>query len=162
MTRPVRRAWRPPDHLSIPGAGQARVRLVQGAEQAGEVAVGWNGAPAFARVAFGTATDYVTVPAGAGTFAIRPTIGAGATAPVELDEGGVYSIVVVQRDGGLDVQVATDATGTGAVPVGGIETGRGGAAPGGPAAALVVAPLLALAGVLGLLTARRRVARRGR
>jgi len=149
------------DDLSTPGAGQARVRLVQGAEQAGDVAADWNGAPAFARVGFGTATDYVTVPAGPGTFAITPTTGAAATEEVALDEGGVYSVVVVQRDGALDVQVATDATGSGTVPVGGVDTGLGGAA-GDPAAmsgALIALPLLAAAGVLGLV-ARRRAAHR--
>jgi hypothetical protein len=153
------------DDLSMPGPGRARVRLVQGAEQAGEVSAGWNGAPAFDGVAFGTATDYATVPAGAGAFQITQATGPVETEAVTFDEGGVYSVVLVQGDGALDVRVATDATGTGTAPAGGIETGLGGAVAGGPAAgpapALVAAALMALALVLGA-AARRRVARRSR
>jgi hypothetical protein len=152
------------DDLSMPGPGQARVRLVQGAEVAGDVSADWNGAPAFGRVAFGTATDYVTVPAGASTFDIASTTGPAATEPVTFEEGAVYSVVLVQRDGALDVRIATDATGTGSAPTGGIETGLGGTASDGPlsgaAPALIAAPLLALL-ALGLV-ARRRVARRSR
>ncbi|SDG90603.1 DUF4397 domain-containing protein [Pseudonocardia oroxyli] len=143
------------DDLTTPGAGQARVRVVQGAEQAGAVGVRWAGAPAFDGVAFGTASDYATVPAGQGSFEITPATGPATTVPVRLDEGAIYSAVVVQRDGRLDLQLATDADGAAAAPTGGIDTGMGGTAEhpnrprvGGALALLVV-------GALGLAAHRR-------
>lgn len=154
------------DDLTPAGAGQARIRVVQGAEQAGTVAIGWNSARAFDGVAFGTATDYVTVPAGSGSFDVRPSTGPAAQVPVRLAPGGVYSVVLVQRSGRIEAQVATDASGAGEPPAGGIDTGMGGTAPGGPGTglpgvvALVAAAAVALAGAG--VAARRHPARRSR
>lgn len=151
------------DDLTPPAAGQARIRVVQGAEQAGDVAVRWNGAPVADGVRFGSATDYYSVPAGKGTFDIAPT--GGATVPVDLDltTGAVYSMILVQRADGLGTELRTDASGPGAVPTGGIDTGLGGTAtdgpPTGPAPVLVGA--LAGIGLVGAaVVARRTRARR--
>lgn len=146
------------DDLTPPGPDQARIRVVQGAEQAGPLDLRWSAAPAFDDVAFGIATDYVTVPAGSGELEIVPASGPAARVPVLLSAGSVYSVVVVQRDGQLTAQVATDATGSGEVPVGGIDTGLGGTA--GPSALVPagVAMLAVLAGagaLVGLRAARR-------
>ncbi|WP_300018852.1 hypothetical protein [Pseudonocardia sp.] len=61
-------------------------------------------------------------------------------------------MIVVQRDGRLAAQVTTDAAGPGAVPLGGIDTGLGGAA---------TAPVTgwALAGVVLVLIGAGAVAR---
>jgi Domain of unknown function (DUF4397) len=137
----------------MPGPGRARVRVVQGAQQAGPVEVTWNGGSMAGPVAFGTATGYVTVPAGHGTFGIAPSSGGPVTVPVDLAADGVYSVIVVQRGGGIAGQVQTDALGTAHTPAGGIETGMGGTAP-SPSPALppplVVVALVVLVAALGL------------
>jgi Domain of unknown function (DUF4397) len=46
------------DRLTPPGPGEARVRVVQGAEQAGDVAIHWNQAAVADKIAFGSATGY--------------------------------------------------------------------------------------------------------
>jgi Domain of unknown function (DUF4397) len=139
------------DDLTPPAAGQARVRVVQGAEQAGDVAIRWNEVPVSDRIAFGSATAYSTVPAGSGTFEVAPASGPAVPIPTQLADGGVYSVIVVERDGRLVPAVKVDAVGTGEMPTGGIETGLGGSAPAAPAAVMT---LLAV-GLLGFGLVRR-------
>ncbi|QJY49410.1 DUF4397 domain-containing protein [Pseudonocardia broussonetiae] len=148
------------DDLTPPPPGQARVRVVQGAAAADQVRVDWNGAPVL-DVAFGTATSYVTVPAGTGEFTVVPTAGDPARIGVELAAGGVYSVVVVERDGGLAGELRTDALGPDVAPEGGIDTGLGGTAePDVPDAALsAVAAGLLVCTTVGL-GVRRRAHRR--
>jgi Domain of unknown function (DUF4397) len=139
------------DDLTRPGPGNARVRVVQGAQTAGPVTVTWNGNAMTGPVAFATATGYVTAPAGRGTVGMAPANGPPVTLPVDLAAGGVYTVIVVQRGGGLGGQLQTDALGSGVAPTGGIETGFGGTAgpppaPAGPAVALAA---LAVLGVVG-------------
>lgn len=140
------------DDLTPPGPGQSRVRVVQGAEQAGDVQVGWAGALAFEDVPFGTATDYVTVAAGDAAFDVTPASGPATGLPVRLDPGVVYSLVLVQADGQLTARLRSDAVGAAQPPAGGIDTGLGGSAPNGwapRAAVLALAGLVAVAGVRG-------------
>jgi hypothetical protein len=145
------------DDLTPAGPDSARVRVVQGAEAAGPLGVRWAGAPAFDAVAFGTATEYVTVPAGPGSFELVPGSGEPVRIDRRLDAGAVYSVIVVQRDGMLDAQVTPDAAGPGAVPVGGVDTGLGGAAdPPFPGMALVGGALV----LLGMGAAARARVRR--
>jgi hypothetical protein len=152
------------DDLTPPPAGQARVRVVQGAEQAGDVAVTWNGAPVADGVRFGTATAYYDVPAGKGTFEVSPASGAAVPVDLDLAGGGIYSAILVQKAGGLGTELRTDAIGPGATPAGGVDTGLGGTAPdqdGVPAAPIAIGAL-ALLGLVGMSTARRVRARSGR
>ena len=138
------------DDLTRPGPGNARMRVVQGAETAGPVTVTWNGNAMTGPVAFATATGYVTAPAGRGTVGLAPANGAPFTLPVDLAAGGVYTVIVVQRGGGLGGQLQTDALGSGAVPAGGIETGFGGTADPAPAQGpLAAIAVLVLLGAIG-------------
>ncbi len=145
------------DDLSPPPAGQARVRVVQGAGDAGDIALRWNGAPMVDAVAFGSATDYVGVPAGSGSFDVLPARGAETTIPVDLAAGGVYSVIVVQDGGGLAAEVKVDAVGPGSVPAGGIDTGLGGAEPPAPPTWALVG--LAVGALGAVLLARQRAHR---
>jgi hypothetical protein len=146
------------DDLTPPPPGQARVRVVQGAAQAGDVAIRWNDAPVL-DAAFGTATEYVTVPAGPGSFDVEPTGGDPARIDVELAAGGVYSVIVVEDGGVLSGQLRTDALGPDVAPEGGIDTGQGGTADRPDPSAVAG---LVLAGVIaaGLLGTRRWAHRR--
>ncbi|GAA3230898.1 DUF4397 domain-containing protein [Pseudonocardia petroleophila] len=142
------------DDLTPPPAGQARVRVVQGAAEAGDVAIRWNGTPVL-EAAFGSATEYVTVPAGPGSFDVQRATGDPAAVDVELAAGGVYSVIVVQQDGELTGQLRTDALGPDVAPAGGIDTGLGGTAAPGVTPAVAVA-LLAGAAAAGVAVSRRR------
>lgn len=98
------------DDLAYPGPGNARVRIVQGAQAAGSVSITWNGTAMAGPASFGTATGYVNASAGHGTFSMTPTNGAPPfLLPVNLAEGGVYTVIVLQRGGTLNGQVQNDA-----------------------------------------------------
>jgi hypothetical protein len=151
------------DDLTPPAAGHARIRVVQGAEQAGDVAVAWSGAQVARGVRFGSATTYFDVPAGKGAFRVTPASGPPVPVDLDLAGGGIYSAIVVQKADGLGTELRTDALGPGATPAGGIDTGLGGTAAGGdgvPAAPVAIGAV-ALLGA-GLVVARRTRARSGR
>lgn len=152
------------DDLNRPGSNQAKVRVVQGAEQAGRVAVRWNAVPLVDGVAFGSATAYATVPAGTGAFDVVPASGAPVGVPVRLAGGGVYSVILVQRNGALVGEVRTDALGPTDTPSGGIETGFGGTADQRPSRSALIAGMsfAVVLGGLALIALQRRTRRRHR
>ena len=79
--------------LVLVDAGSALVRLVHASPDAPAVDVAADGEVLFADVAFGEATDYVAVPAGAYTLDVRPagTEEAVASFDVELELATAYS-----------------------------------------------------------------------
>ncbi|MEU2351223.1 DUF4397 domain-containing protein [Modestobacter sp. NPDC049651] len=149
-----------PDDLTPPPAGQTRVRVVNAAAGTPSLDLSLDGGTRLAGgLAFAKTTDYVDVPGGASTL----TVGGGAQLPVQLADGSVYTLLVLDRDGGgLAVEPALDAASPGVVPVGGVETGAGGTAPAGAPVGRIALVVLTVA-VLGLaLTTRFRLPRRGR
>jgi hypothetical protein len=154
------------DSLQTPPAGQARVRLVAAAASAETLDVSVaDGTPVAAGLVFAGTSEYVDVPAGTTTMQVSAGGQPPADLPVDLDEGAVYSLLVLDGDSGLTVQPVLDAAGVGATPVGGVETGAGGAvgsgADGSGSAAGVVALALGLGGAAALArlrTPRRRAA----
>lgn len=144
------------DDLTLPPAGQARVRVIQASAAHSSLDVAIVGGQALGTgVAFATTTPYSTVPAGQWTLHVS---GAGTSSdlPVTLAAGGVYSVLILdQGTGGLTVSAQVDAASTEVVPAGGIETGAGAMAPrsSGTAYTLLGSAALLL-GLAGL--ARRR------
>ncbi|MGQ0841661.1 DUF4397 domain-containing protein [Actinokineospora sp.] len=126
------------DDITLPPAGQARMRVVNAAPNAGELDIDRAGVPVIERAAFGEATAYTLVDAGSTVLQVVPKGAPATDLPVTLDPGGVYSILVLERAGGLTAVVRADAKGAEIVPTGGVETGFGG---------------LALSATLGLLVA---------
>lgn len=106
------------DELTDPGPGRARVRVVQASPLGGSVAVTWNSSVVTGPVAVGIATDYVTASAGRGTFTVTPTTGAPVTLVGSLADGGVYTVILLQGDGGLTGRVQIDALAPRATPGG--------------------------------------------
>ncbi|EWC60995.1 hypothetical protein UO65_3728 [Actinokineospora spheciospongiae] len=116
------------DDISLPPNGQARMRVVNAAPNAGNLTIDRAGQPVTGQAVFGAATDYALVPSGASAFQVAP-IGAGPTElSVTLDPGGVYTVLVLEREGRLVAEVKADAKGAEVVPAGGVETGFGGTA----------------------------------
>lgn len=141
------------DRLDIPAVGTARVRVINGAVSAPTVDVGPPGGAVWASgVRFGTDTGYTEVPLGDWPLQVMAAGRLAVSVPVSLEVNSVYTVLLIDRDGKLVAELIRDSAGSGVVPVGGVETGFGWAAPVAPAAVLGGALAAALAG--GLLAAR--------
>jgi Domain of unknown function (DUF4397) len=148
------------DEPTPPGAGQARVRVIQAASRAPRASViAKNGAVVANSVAFATATPYTTVPAGILPVQARslsaPSVAADAS--VQLASGSVSSIVVLDgKDSGITIRTVTDAAGAAVIPLGPAPAGGGGTArrPDDVWMEGVLLAVLAMAGV-GIITLRR-------
>jgi hypothetical protein len=177
------------DDLAVGPAGDERVRIINAAPSAaslqaflqrtGPVPGASSAAPssgpshlATPVVPFDTASAYADVPSATYTVTVRGPRGQalviGKNWPAVA--GAVASIVVVQSQGRVTLEVLRDATGASTTPVGGMQTGYGGAAAllaGAPRPVsasnigLGLAVSAALAVIFGLAwRARRRVRRR--
>jgi uncharacterized protein DUF4397 len=153
------------DDISLPPAGTSRMRVVNAAPLAGDLAIRRDGTAVIERASFGDATAYAVVPAGTSTLTVAPFDGAATELPVDLTAGSVYTVLVLQRDGKLSAALRQDAKGAEVVPDGGVETGLGGTAgdPGGTAVwslALLAAVVMVVTVVVvgAVLPRRRRVA----
>jgi hypothetical protein len=141
------------DALTTPAEREARVRVLAGAANAETLDVTLDdGTEVASGLDFAAAGDYVDVPAGAVELKIAAAGGEPTDVPVDLTAGSVYSLVVLDDDGGLRVEPVLDAAGPGLVPQGGVETGAGGTAGGGSlgVAAVGIGAVLAGAGALML------------
>lgn len=140
------------DDLAIPAAGKASVRVVNGSPSAATVDVGpQSGAVWVSGVRFGTDTGYTQVALGTWNLQVSPVGKETVTLPCVLEANSAYTILLVDRNGTLQAEVIRDSAGSGVVPVGGVDTGFGGAAP-EPAVLLGGALVAAAAG--GLLASR--------
>jgi hypothetical protein len=142
------------DDLAKPPAGQARMRVVAAAAQAGTVDVSLPGGPSVANgLPFAATSGYVDVPAGATALQVAAAGSPATSLPVAVAPGGVYSVLVLDKPGGgLTVRPVLDAAGPGVVPAGSVAAGEGGTA-GTSTGEVVVLTSAGLAGLaaLGLL-----------
>jgi len=151
------------DDLTMPAAGQSRVRVVQASTTVPRLDVGVKGGAAVATgVGFAQTTGYQTVPAGDWTLVAGPTGQPGTELPVTLAATGVYTVLLVDKNNALAAELHTDAIGAGpVVPAGGVETGLGGTAAGTGLAVTLVGTALAAASAAALVllvgTRRRQV-----
>jgi hypothetical protein len=150
------------DDLTLPPAGQARVRVIQASSRVPTLKVAADNGPVIAGAAqFATTSDYQTVPAGTWTLRLSGANGS-TTARVKLDAGGVYSVIVLDgANGGLQTVTRVDARGAQVVPnsEAGVDAGLGGTA-GIPRSGWLVAgagaATVLLASLAGLFVAARR------
>lgn len=116
------------DDLTPPAEGEARVRLLPAASSVPELTVTAVGGPTLAQdIAYATPSGYAGVPAGPWQLDIDPAIASlvpDTSAQVDLAAGGVYTLLVLEADGGLEIAAVTDAQGSSVTPVGGAATGR--------------------------------------
>jgi hypothetical protein len=147
------------DEISLPPAGQARMRVINAAPRTGDLAIKREGTEVVERAAFGDASSYAYVPAGATTLTVEPAETAPTTLPITLEAGGVYTVLVLQKGDALSAGVRQDARGSEIVPHGAIETGLGGPTGGDTGLRLVLlTALVAAGGGLVLAVRHRRVA----
>ena len=154
------------DLVTTPAKGAATVRLLHAAPgvPAVDVDTAASKARLFSNVAYNVPTAYQPVPGGtyditmarAGTTQVLWTVRG-----VAVKAGSAYTLAAVGGAGRtLQVLPLVDATGTGAVPTGGIDTGYGGGVHGNGAAAMTTAVaglwVLAAACAAGALAAWRR------
>lgn len=149
------------DDLSLPPAGQSRVRVVQASASQPELDIAVDGGPTLGTdVPFATTTSYETVPPGEWILRVDGGSGLAATLPLTVAAGAVYSVLILdESDGGLSIVTRVDAASTATVPTGGVETGAGGTAPQptGPFSlvALGVMAVVTAAAASGMLLWRR-------
>lgn len=144
------------DEISLPPAGQARMRVVNAAPHVGDLSVRREGTAVIERVAFGDASSYVYVPGGPTSLTVAPVEAAPTSLPVTLETGSVYTVLVLEKGGALSAGVRQDARGAAVVPHGAIETGQGGPSPGDTGLALVLLVSAAAAGGALVVTTRRQ------
>lgn len=149
------------DDLTLPEGGRAKVRVIQASVQVPLLEVRLpDGSPIASNVAFASTTDYQLVPAGAWRLVIAPADGRSPTfAQASLGAGNVYSMLVLDGPKGLKTEVRTDATATGGIPIGGVETGAGGTAVQVPWRHVGAAAVLLLIAAGAVLALRRRTVR---
>lgn len=148
------------DSAGTPAVGQASVRVVNAAASvtpAADVAAAgqaaWASGVQFARV-----TGYQESPPGDWQVTVSAAGGPAATLPVTLQADASYTVLLLDRDGGVAAELHRDGAGAGGTP----QQGGGDAgAQGGIGVAAALAVLAAIVVVLaGGLLARRAVARR--
>lgn len=144
------------DEIGLPPEGQARMRVVNAAPMAGDLTIRRDGTAVIERAEFGQASTYVLVPAGRTTLGLGPATAADTNLPVSLDAGGVYSVLVLEKDGTLSAEVRQDAKGAQVVPTGAVETGLGGSAPALGTQVAVLAAVALAGGGLVVMARRRR------
>lgn len=149
------------DDITLPADGKAKLRVVQASVRAPvlDVQVA-DGAMVAEGVPFASTTDYEQLDPGLYALRIVPSgSGAGTTVTTTLSAGNVYSLLVLDAPtSGYTGRLLIDARRQGGVPVGSVETGAGGLAPGAAAAGATVPdrgrlPLVGLAALLVLLLA---------
>jgi len=146
------------DPLTTP-SGSALVQVIQASLLQDTVTVTAGGQTLTSNLSFGSATGFLTVPAG--TWTVRA---AGpsetATQQVTLAAGTVHTLVILDDPGTLGIDDLLDAAGSTVAPASGVETGLGGTAaqPGAPVLPWVVAGAAGLLLVVGgaVLVSRRR------
>jgi hypothetical protein len=144
------------DEIGLPPAGQARMRVVNAAPRAGDLAIKREGTAVIERAAFGDASSYAYGPAGATTLTVAPAEAGPTNLPITLEAGSVYTVLVLEKGGSLSAAVRQDARGAEVVPDGAIETGLGGPSGGDTGLRLVLLVAGVAAGGALLLTVRRR------
>ena len=120
------------DDLSLPPAGLARVRVVDAAPKATELDLVRDGTALVRGATYGSATAYSTVAANTKSMQVVPRGTDPAGVDGTIEPGGIYTVIVVERDGKLSTELRRDAKSADVPPSGSQETGFGGMAPGGP------------------------------
>jgi len=151
------------DDLTTP-SGQALVRVIQASLKDQVVKVSVGSTVLSSSLKFATVSPYRAV--SPGTVTVTVSAGAGdATSSVTLAAGTVHTLVVLDGANGLEIVSLEDASGSGQPPLGGVQTGFGGAAghgPGSPVpwlAGIAAGCALALTGGLKLRRNRQLRAR---
>jgi Domain of unknown function (DUF4397) len=144
--------------------GQALVRVLQASLKEGHVTVSYGSTVLATQLAFGSATPYAAVAAGADSVQVTASGDDAAATPLQLTADTVHTIVVLDSSSGLTTDVLTDAVGSQLMPSGGAATGFGGTALPPPAdlapwlLLTLAGGLLIAAGAAGLGWPRRRAA----
>jgi hypothetical protein len=144
------------DDIGLPPAGQARMRVVNAAPLAGDLAVRRGDDAVVEHAVFGQAGGYNLVPAGKTVLKLAPQQGTNTELPIDLQAGSVYSVLVLEKDGVLSATARQDAKGAEVVPTGGIEAGLGGTSNGITPQVALLAVAAAAGGALVLAVRRRR------
>lgn len=138
------------DDIGLPPAGRAKMRVVNAAPTAGSLTIQRDGALVIDNAEFGEASAYSLVQAGAGKLTLQPKSAPDTSLSVTLAAGGVYTVLVLERNNTLSAQVRLDAKGAQVIPNGPVETGYGGTATTGDSPLQLVSLILLLTATVGV------------
>lgn len=147
------------DDLAPPAAGQARMRIVNGAPPSPQLDVSDAAGPVALGLPCGQASPYQEVAPGPVRLTVGPPGQPGTALPeITVSPNQVVSVVLTAGDGGPRAKVVVDAGGPAVVPPGPVHAGFGGMAgpaPGGAVSSAVLLILAAVAGAVSVRLARR-------
>jgi hypothetical protein len=144
------------DDITLPPPGRAKMRVVNAAPTAGALTIQRDGVAVIKDAPFGQASGYSLVQAGEGKLTLLPKSASDTSLSVTLAAGGVYTVLVLERNNTLTAQVRLDAKGAQVIPNGPVETGYGGTAPSdGPSLPTLGYILLLAAAIAGGVGVRR-------
>ena len=134
------------DDLTLPAAGQAKVRVINAAPPAPVLDVrGPGDTPLALGLARGSASPYREVPAGAIVLAAGAPGAPATRLPITVAPNQVVSVVLLSSGGEITTRVQVDAEGPMTVPPGPVDAGYGGTAGARPGAATGSVALAVLA-----------------
>jgi hypothetical protein len=143
------------DDITLPGSGQARIRVVNAAPRATSADLVRDGTAVVKQAVYAEPTLYASIAPDTLILQVVPR----GTDPVSLsatiEPGGVYTVLVLELDGKVTATIRADAKASEVVPGGGQETGWGGMADGEGSTEWPVVPFAAVLLCAAIVWSRR-------
>ncbi|MCS7476091.1 DUF4397 domain-containing protein [Umezawaea endophytica] len=143
------------DDITLPGSGQARIRMVNAAPRAASADLVREGTAILRQAVYAEPTLYTSIAPETATLQVVPRGAEPASLTATIEPGGVYTVVVLELDGKVTATIRADAKASEVVPGGGQETGWGGMADGEGSTEWPVVPFAAVLVCAAVLWARR-------
>ena len=144
------------DDISLPPAGQARIRVINAAPSVSQLDLIRGGTAVVQRAAYAEPTLYRAIEPGSTTMQVVPRGAAPVDLKLTVEAGGVYTVFVLESGGKITATARADAKGAQVVPGGGQETGFGWLAGVRSRDYFPLVALTACACCVGVLLSRRR------
>ncbi len=143
------------DDISLPGSGQARIRVVNAAPRATSADLVREGTAVVKQAVYAEPTLYASIAPETVVLQVVPRGADPVSLTATIVPGGVYTVVVLELDGKVTATIRADAKASEVVPGGGQETGWGGMADGEGSTEWPVVPFAAVLVCAAVLWSRR-------
>jgi hypothetical protein len=143
------------DDITLPGSGQARIRVINAAPRATSADLVRDGTAVVKQAVYAEPTLYASIAPATTTLQVVPRGADPVSLTATIEPGGVYTVVVLELDGKVTATIRADAKASEVVPGGGQETGWGGMADGKASTEWPVVPFAALLLCVAVVWSRR-------
>ncbi|HEX6342655.1 DUF4397 domain-containing protein [Umezawaea sp.] len=143
------------DDITLPGSGQARIRMINAAPRAMSADLVDGGTAIVKQAVYAEPTLYASIAPETTALQVVPRGAEPVTLTAAIEPGGVYTVVVLELDGEVTATIRADAKASEVVPGGGQETGWGGMADGEGSTDWPVVPFAAVLVCAAVLWSRR-------